>query len=145
MQAQTILSQSELIKQYVGKWKCEFGKDTVVVSDTKDFGSGALEMYQKWTCKDKVLFEQKMVWGYDKKNDKYICARIKSDGPDMALIVFYFTAPNTCIRIPYENLSNPVLSDQRAVYEFKSVDLMTATFSQKNKKDVTFTWHRVND
>ncbi len=147
IQAQTTpthLNQVELMKQFLDTWKCEFG-DTVVISETKDFGIGGLEMYQKWSSKDKILFEQKMIWGYDKKSDKYICAKIKSDNSEIALIVFWFTSPHTCERIPYEYRSNPERAPSRAIYEFKSQDFMTATFYSKDKPVGTFTWHKIKE
>jgi len=43
-QAQTIgetkLDQIELMKQFVGRWKCELGKDTVVIGENIAFGTG---------------------------------------------------------------------------------------------------------
>jgi hypothetical protein len=144
MQAQTTktgLNQIELMKQFSDKWECEFG-DTIVVSEMKSFGNGGLEMYQKWLFKDEILFEQKMIWGYDKKSDKYICARIKNDSPEIDLIIFWFTSPNTCKRIPYKDLSNPELASSSAIYEFESTDLMVASFYDSNKLIRTFTWHK---
>ena len=148
MQAQTTqtqLNQVELMKQFLYTWKCEFGKDTIVISETKAFGNGGLKMYQKWLFKDEIMFEQKFIWGYDKKSDKYICAKIKNDNPEISLILFWFTSGNICERIPYEYISNPDLPASRAIYEFKSKDLMVATFYKKNKLDRTFTWHKIRD
>ena len=146
IQAQTTqaqLNQIELMKQFLDTWKCEFGKDTIVISETKAFGNGGLETYQKWFFKDK--FEQKFIWGYDKKSDKYVCAKIKNDNPEISLILFWFTSNNTCERIPYEYISNPELATSKAIYEFKSTDFMIATFKQKNKLDRTFTWFKIKN
>ncbi len=145
IQAQTQLNQIELMKQFLDTWKCEFGKGTNVISETKAFGYGGLEMHQKWFCKDKIMFEQKLIWGYDKTSDKYISARIRSDNPDIAIILFWFTSKNICERIPYEFLSNPELATSNAIYEFKSPDLMVATFKQKNELDRTFTWFKIKN
>jgi hypothetical protein len=142
---QTHLNQIQLMKQFLDTWKCEFGKDTIVISETKAFGNGGLEMYQKWLFKDEIMFEQKFIWGYDKKSDKYICAKVRNDNPEISLILFWFTSSNICERIPYEYISNPEQATSRAIYEFKSTDLMIVTFYNNNKLDRTFTWYKIRN
>jgi len=42
IQAQTTdnkLNQVDLMKKFVGRWKCELGKDTVIISDNIAFGA----------------------------------------------------------------------------------------------------------
>lgn len=59
-QAQTLrtnLEQIELMKQFLETWQCEFGKDTVVIFETKAYCNGAMEMLSKWICKNKIMFE----------------------------------------------------------------------------------------
>ena len=43
LQAQTTdnkLIQVDLIKKFVGRWKCELGKDTVLIGENIAFGTG---------------------------------------------------------------------------------------------------------
>jgi hypothetical protein len=137
------LNQVELMKKFAGKFKGELGKDTVVISDIKSFGISGLEANQKMLFKDKVLSEEKNVWGYDKKYDKYICARIWKDNPEIVLMVFWFTSENTCERIPLEFISNPELATSKAIYEFKSPDLITKTDIVNGKPVRTYSWTQV--
>jgi hypothetical protein len=137
------LSQVELMKKFVGKFRGELGKDTVVISDIKSFGISGLEANQKMLFKDKVLSEEKDVWGYDKKYDKYICARIWKDNPEIVLMVFWFTSENTCERIPFEFISNPEQATSKAIYEFKSPDLIIKTDIVNGKPVRTYSWTRV--
>ncbi len=137
------LNQVELIKQFVGKFKGEIGKDTVVFSDIKSFGISGLEANQKMLFKDKVLSDEKNVWGYDKKTDKYICARIWKDNPEIVLMVFWFTSENICERIPFEFISNPEQASSKAIYEFKSPDLIIKTDIENSKPVGTYSWTRV--
>jgi len=137
------LNQVELMKKFVGKFKGELGKDTVVISEIKSFGISGLEANQKTLFKDKVLSEEKNVWGYDKKYDKYICARIWKDNPEIVLMVFWFTSENTCERIPLEFISNPEQATSKAIYEFKSPDLTKKTDIVNNKPVRTYSWTRV--
>jgi hypothetical protein len=137
------LNQVELMKKFAGKFKGELGKDTVVISDIKSFGISGLEANQKTLFKDKVLSEEKNVWGYDKKTDKYICARIWKDNPEIVLMVFWFTSENTCERIPYEFISNPEQATSKAIYEFKSPDLTVKTDIVNGKPVRTYSFTRV--
>jgi hypothetical protein len=137
------LNQVELMKKFTGKFKGELGKDTVVISDIKSFGISGLEANQKTLFKDKVLSEEKNVWGYDKKYDKYICARIWKDNPEIVLMVFWFTSENTCERIPLEFISNTEQATSKAIYEFKSPDLIIKTDILSGKPVNTYSWIRV--
>ena len=137
------LNQVELMKKFAGKFKGESGKDTVVTSDIKSFGISGLAADQKTLFKDKVLSEEKNVWGYDKKYDKYICARIWKDNPEIVLMVFWFTSENTCERIPFEFITNPELATSKAIYEFKSPDLIVKTDIVNGKPVRTYSFTRV--
>ena len=138
------LNQVELMKKFAGKFKGELGKDTIVISEIKSFGISGLEANQKILFKDKILSEEKNVWGYDKKYDKYICARIWKDNPEIVLMVFWFTSENTCERIPFEFISNPELATSKAIYEFESTDLTIKTDIVNGKPVRTYSWTRVN-
>jgi hypothetical protein len=137
------LNQVALMKKFAGKFKGELGKDTVVISDIKSFGISGLEANQKMLFKDKVLSEEKNIWGYDKKYDKYICARIWKDNSEIVVMVFGFTSENTCERIPFEFISNPEQATSKAIYEFKSPDLIIKTDIVNGKPDRTYSWRRV--
>jgi hypothetical protein len=137
------LNQVELMKKFAGKFKGELGKDTVVISEIKSFGLSGLEANQKVLFKDKVLSEEKSIWGYDKKYDKYICARIWKDNPEIVVMVFGFTSENTCERIPFEFISNPEQATSKAIYEFKSPDLNIKTDIVDGKPVKTYSWARV--
>jgi len=137
------LNQVELMKKFAGKFKGELGKDTVVISDIKPFGISGLEANQKMLLKDKVLTEEKNVWGYDKKYDKYICARIWKENPEIVLMVFGFTSENTCERIPLEFISNPEQATSKTIYEFKSPDLIVKTDIVNGKPVRTYSFTRV--
>jgi len=137
------LNQVELMKKFSGKFKGELGNDTVVISEIKSFGISGLEANQKMLYKDKVLSEEKNVWGYDKKLDKYICARIWKDSPEIVLMAFGFTSENTCERIPLEFISNPEQATSKAIYEFKSPDLTVKTDIVNGKPVRTYSFTRV--
>ena len=141
---QTKLNQVELMKQLIGTWKGEFdNKDSCVIAEIKSYGNGGIEIYQKMLFKDEILSESKTVMGYDTKNDKYIGATINNKNPDILLRVAWFISENTYVLIPFEYISNPEQATSKAIYGFKSTDMFTATFVNKNKPDKTYTWVRV--
>jgi hypothetical protein len=137
------LNQVELMKKWIGTWKNEIGKDTTVISKFIPIGKGGLEGSQNSFLKGKIVSEEKNLWGYDKKSDKYFCARIWKDKPDIILFAFWFTSENTCERIPFEYISNPEQAPIKTIYEFKSPDLVTKTDFEKNKPVKTYTGFRI--
>jgi hypothetical protein len=58
-------------------------------------------------------------------------------------MVFGFTSENTCERIPFEFISNPEQATSKAIYEFKSPDLIIKTDIVNGKPDRTYSWRRV--
>lgn len=141
---QTQLNQVELIKQTIGTWKGEFtNKDSTIVCEMNLFGNSGIEGNQKWYYKDKLLFEEKFVAGYDNKSDKYIGAMISESYSGIFLMATYFTSNNVYHRIPFEYISNPELSPSIATYIYKSNDLMEATFVNKDRPTKTYKWVRI--
>ena len=136
------LNQIELFKQFTGVWKGEMGKDTIFTMEIKSFYDG-FETYVKTETKGKLVLEEKALMGYDKKSDKYFCARIWKDKPDIILFAFWFTSENTCERIPFEYISNPEQAPIKTIYEFKSPDSVTKTDFEKNKPVKTYTGFRI--
>jgi hypothetical protein len=137
------LNQVELMKKWIGTWKNEIGKDSTVISEFIPMGKGGLEGYQNSFLKGKIVSEEKNLWGYDKKSDKYFCARIWKDKPDIILFAFWFTSENTCERIPFEYISNPEQAPIKTIYEFKSPNSVTKTDFEKNKPVKTYTGFRI--
>ena len=75
--AKTKLNQIELIKQFVGKFKHEIGKDTVIIWDCKPFGNG-YELSYTFSAKGKVYYDIKDLWGFDIKSDTWVVFSIEN-------------------------------------------------------------------
>jgi len=141
---QTQLNQVELMKQWIGSWKCEIAKDTINTAEVISFGNvGAIE--QNWTSfvKGKIINEKKAIWGYDKKNDKYIVTEISKNNEGINLSARWFTSKNTIVTIPFEYLSNPEKATSKRVSELKSPDLFISTTIENNKQGRSVTYTRV--
>ena len=84
------LNQVELIKKLIGNWKVVMAKDTVLYLDYKAFGLG-FEGNDRTLAKDKKIGEEKELWGYDSKLDKFDGADFVK-GKDIEIWVFWFTS-----------------------------------------------------
>jgi len=133
------LNQIELMKQWIGTWKTE---GTYLSGDIQPYGNTGLLGYQKAQLKDSVANEYKFIYGYDKKSDKYIVAGIGKDKPEIMLMVFWFTKENICEKVPFEYISNPESAPSRAIFEFKSDNLIKGTYKEKGKPDRIYTMVR---
>jgi hypothetical protein len=129
---QTQLNQVELMKQFLGNWQCEYAKDTIQIQRITLFGT-TMEVDLQIATKGKILNSGKQLWGYDKKNDKFIGAGIWKSSPEMAIGVFWFTSKNICESVPYQDISNPEKAAIRWEWEIKSPDLATCTIIINNK------------
>ena len=137
---QTQLNQLDLIKQFVGSWTAEMGKDTTVFCEYKLFGSG-MEDNMKAITKGKIYLTEKGLWGYDEKNDKNIHAQLWDPSSRLDINVWWFTSKNICEGVQYQYISNPENAPLKWKIEFKYSDsmIMTTTLNSKVVSTLTFT------
>jgi hypothetical protein len=135
------LNQVELHKQFVGDWKTEAGKDTVVIWNVKSYGTG-IDGYFKIATKGKIVMEGKQLWGYDKNLDKYTMSEMIK-GMDNALYSSWFTSKNKCAMIFYSDILSPDNASIKYEVEFKSPDILVQTTIKNNKPVKVDTMTRV--
>ncbi len=135
------LNQVELHKQFIGNWKGEVGKDTVVFWDAKPYGTG-LECYFKFVVKGKIIIEGKQIWGYDKKADRFILSELNI-GVDNGINASWFVSKNKCEMLPFGDISNPVNASLKWEDEFKSPDMFLHKTIINNNIVKTDTYVRV--
>jgi len=138
---QNNLNQVELMKQFIGNWRCDIAKDTTRFWDVKSFGTG-LECSLKVVTRGEVIMEAKRLWGYDKQIDKYIGIEL-TKGMDMKIYAQWFTTKYKGEAILYSDISNPELASFRGEAEFKSPDMNIITTIVNNKTVKTDTYYRV--
>lgn len=143
---QTKLNQVELMKQFIGTWKKEIGKDTTVIFIVKSLKNNGLEIKSKTISKGKIIYEGKSLQGYDKKSDKYIDVGNGEDYPPaISFYSIWFSSKNIC-ELSYDvGLSNPEEVTIKSKFEFKSPDLFIQTVTDNNKVILTYTITRVNN
>jgi len=103
---QTKLNQMELMKQFLGIWKGELAKDTVMIMNFTSYGK-AIEDNLKIFTKEKLLSSAKEIYGYNSKYDKIIIAAIGDDTPRMSLYAAWFSSKDTGNLVGYQYLSYP--------------------------------------
>jgi hypothetical protein len=138
---QTELNQVELMKQWIGTWKTEIGKDTFEIQDIRPFGT-ALEDNITVVTKGKVLNSIKSIWGYDKGTDKIIACAISNSSPEIIIVALWFTSKNICKEVLLQDISNPENATIKWEWEIKSPDLSICTYSENNKVVSVLTYTR---
>lgn len=139
MQAQTTqikLNQVELMKQFIGTWKSEFGDSTIFTSENKPFGNGMI-------CISQIVFKGKIVdsvtqlFGYDNKTDRFIIAELKTSSPVIELCSTWFSSKNTGEIV----VINPDNAPYIFKFEFKTPDIIiqTAIANGKVVNEITLT------
>jgi hypothetical protein len=131
IQAQTKeikLDQVELMKQFIGTWKGEFGDTSVFMCENKKFANGIIS-YSHVTTNGKIIESFAQLYGYDSKTDKFIIAELKESSPVIEICSTWFTSINTGEII----ITNPDNAPLRFKFEFKTPDIIEQTAIQDNK------------
>jgi hypothetical protein len=137
IQAQDVkskLNQIELMKQFIGTWECELGRDTFLITETKPFGTGMISKSKMFT-KDNVLDSIIQVFGFDKKADKFIMAELIKSSQAIEICSAWFTSDKAGEIL----VVNPDNAPLKFKFEFKSPAnlVQTATYGDKIVKVVT--------
>jgi ketosteroid isomerase-like protein len=134
------LNQVELMKQFLGKWSGEMGKDTTYSGEIKMYGTGMLSDV-KTATKGKTIMEGHTIIGYDSKTDKYTETDLVK-GYDVTIYSLWFDSKTTCIEVPYQYALYPENAPVIWKYEFKPPDIMVWNFISNNKTIGSYTFHR---
>jgi hypothetical protein len=143
LQAQPInnkLNQVDLIKKFVGRWKCDLGKDTVLIGDNIAFGTG-LVCNSQIIANGKILDSVKQLYGYDQKTDKFIVAELIESSPMIEICASWFTSQNTGELV----VTNPENAPYKFRFEFINADLIVQTAIQNDKEIKKVSITRIKD
>jgi hypothetical protein len=127
-QPENKLNQVELMKQFIGSWKCELGKDTIIIGDNMAFGTG-LVCNSQIIVKGRIINSVKQLYGYDSKIDKFIVAELIEISPVIEICNTWFTSANAGELV----VTNPDNAPFRFKFEFKNPDLIVQTAIQNDK------------
>jgi len=134
----TKLNQVELMKQFIGTWKCDFGDNTIFISENTQFGNGMVSNSEIIT-NGKTLDTIKQLFGYDNIADKFIIAELKKSSPFVEICNAWFTTENTGEIV----ITNPENSQLKFKFEFKTHDTIVQTAIQNDKVIKVITLNRI--
>ena len=134
------LNQIDLMKKFVGRWKCELGKDTVMIGDNVAFGTGLICSSQI-IANGKILHSVKQLYGYDKKMDKFIVAELIESSPVIEICNCWFTSQDVGELV----VINPDNAPFRFKFVFKNADSIVQTAIQNDEVVQEITLTRITD
>jgi hypothetical protein len=126
------LNQPELMKQFIGTWKGEVGKDTIVIGTNNPFGPG-LDCTSEIITRGKTLNSVRQLFGYDIKNDKFIIAELIKSSPSIELCAMWFISKSEGEMVLFQDISNPENAILKWRFEFKTPDTIVQTALKNNK------------
>jgi len=138
---QAKLNQVELEKQFIGTWKSEIAKDTIMYAEFTQFG--LMKGNIKVVTKDKILDSGEELFGYDKESDKSIQVTVWKSSTDIEINAWQFVSKNIKVGVPLKDISNRPNATLKFKIEFKSPDLWVMTTIQNNQVVGTVTMTRV--
>lgn len=124
--------QVKLLRQLAGTWQADMGKDTLLVTELKPFGTG-LDGYARVKANGKVISERRQLFGYDTKGNQFIEAEV-TQGSDMVLFACWFTRDNLMVGVPYANRLDPDKSALRVEIDIQSPNRYVQTVLQNGKR-----------
>lgn len=116
------LNQVELMKKFIGSWKGEFGEGSVFTSENNAFGDGIISNSQIIT-NGKIIESIAQLYGYDKKDDKFIIAELKEASSHIEICSTWFTSDSKGEII----ITNPVGAPYSFTFEFITPDIIEQT------------------
>ena len=135
------LDQMELMKQFLGNWKGEIGKDTMMIFSFTSFGQ-AFEFNSTIFTKEKTLSSGKEIYGYNKKYDKIVIAAIGNTSPKINLYAGWFSSKDTGNLVGYQYISNPDESSYKVQWIFVPPDSAKRIVFRNNKAVSMSTYFR---
>ena len=137
------LDQVELMKQFIGTWKGEFGDGSIITCNNEEFGNGMICTSQV-VVKGEIVESVTQLFGYDNKTDKFIIAELKTSSPVIEICSTWFISKNTG-EIVVTNPDNapfnfkfkfetPDMIKQKAIKNGKVVNEITLIRTERSEK-----------
>jgi hypothetical protein len=139
--AQTKLNQVELMKQFIGTWKSDWGDGKAMILEYTPYGNGIVGN-AKIESKETALDNKKYFFGYDEKNDKIIITILHHNAPIIEITANWFISKDIMNSVPFQDISNPGNANMKWKFEFKSPDKFVITSLQNNIVKSVDEWTR---
>jgi len=136
------LQQTRILEQ--GAALFDAGQLRVVVSEVLPLQDAARahQLIERGGVQGKIVLEGKQLWGYDKKNDKFIIS-VVIKGMDILMGEIWFTSKNICVIPVYSDISKLEKAPYKMEVEFKSPDIMLYKTIVNNNIIKTDTFTRI--
>jgi hypothetical protein len=137
---QTKLNQVELMKQFIGTWKSELGKNTIYIVENKPFGNGMdcnVQIISNGVVNDSV----EQLFGYDKKTDKYLIAELIKSSSALEISSAWFTSEQT----GKIYITDPDGDSIKFDFEFITPDQIKETALLDNKMVLELIYNRIKN
>ncbi len=134
------LNQVELMKQFLGTWKGEFGNNTFFKSENESFSNGIISNSQV-TVDGKIVDSISQIYGYDSELDKFIIAELKKSSSNIELCLIWFNSDTTGEII----ITNPENAPLSFKFEFKDSNTIEQTSIKDNNVVNTILLRKINE
>jgi len=138
------LNQVELHKQYLGTWKSEY-KDTTVVFVFTPYGKSGMQASYKVSTKNKIIFQCRQLWAYDKNSDKVLGMQFEKTNPSVTTYLCWFSSKNVneTVGLIIRDSEHIEKTKEQWTDVFKSRDLFIQSHIVNNKTVSVRTFMRV--
>jgi hypothetical protein len=116
------LNQVVLMRQFLGTWICEMGKDTFLYSENKPFGRG-MTANGRITTQGRTLDSIVQIYGYNQSTDKFVLAELIRSSSTFETCTTWFTSL-TAGELIVDNVDS---SKFKWRFEFKTADSIVQT------------------
>lgn len=116
------LNQVALMRQFLGTWVSEMGKDTFLYSENKSFGRG-MTATGRITTQGRTLDSIVQIYGYNKSTDKFVLAELIRSSSAFETCTTWFTSLTTG-ELVVDNVDS---SKFKWRFEFKTSDTIVQT------------------
>lgn len=141
--SQKKLNQAELLKKFFGTWKNEVSKDTINWIEFSAYGKNAMTGSSKMKVKDKIISQNKQLWGYDNRSGKIIGVELDKHSGKMIFYIIEFVSENQHEGIAIMDITHPKKVTDKFYEVFESPDKIVHSYFENNKK-ISTVYTRIN-
>lgn len=136
---ETQLNQVESMKQFIGTWECQLGKNTIYRTYNKSFGKGMACIIQVISNGD-IVDSIEQLLGYDAVTDKFVLSELIRSSTNIQISSIRFTTEHTGEIISNDSADN---SSIKINFDFASPDVINETAILDNNITVEMKFNKI--
>ncbi len=138
---QAKLNQIELMKQMVGAWQNDMGKDSIGLSEVQQYGNAFTE-YVYHVVKGKKSLVNIWNMGFSPKDDKFMVFQLRPDGAYRTWIGA-FVSEKKCVMNRVQNFNPEKVFGKVEMVIEPPTNLTGTWFNAEGKKSFEEKWHKI--